>query len=1023
MSRHSFKRARLEGGLLLMGFLVALSSCLRAAVDAPGRDPNQPVNESYTKKIHDYTTQPDFTSPLVDYLPASATVPTPKAVLGDIAGAPGILPYSQQVYDYMRMLEKASPRVKVVSIGRTEEGREMIAVAISSESNLASLDENRQRLTRLADPRLIHLDDVEADRLVDAAVPVYYITGTIHSTETGAPTALMELAYRLAVDQSPYIEEVRNHVITLITPIVEVDGRDRMVDLYRWHLAHPKEFYPHLIYWGHYVAHDNNRDAMAVTLKLTENVLNTFVGWKAQVLHDLHESVPYLYDNTAGDGPFNAWVDPILTNEWEMMGWRNVADMTGFGMPGVFTHGDFDTWSPGYLMFIAAMHNGISRLYETFGNGGADTEERTLQPEEYARTWYKQDPPLPKVLWSQRDNNNYEETGLLTSLHYFAENRQLFLKNFYLKSKRSITKPHDEGPAAYVFPADDPRPGAQRDLLKILEKQGCEISRATASFTVTLPGKKTPKHSEAAKSQTSDEATKTAGKETEGKQAAATTSRQFPAGSYVLRMDQPYSRIADALLDYQYWSPDDPQKTPYDDTGWTFGELFNVQVVRVTDLKVLEAPMERAGDIKVSGGAEGHGSIFAIDNHADTALAVLRYRMKDATIDAAEDGFEAAGRKFNRGSFIIRNVSVSDLDHVAAGVGLQAYSLETAPAVKTHPVRAARVALMHTWLNTQLEGWWRQALDSLGIPYDYVSTQVAAANDDLSAKYDVILFAPLGFGGDPLPIVNGMPMNWGNPLPWKMTPETPNLGKIDSTDDMRPGLGWAGVTHLQDFVKQGGVLVTAEDTANFATQLGLTEGVSIAPGRQVKIVGSVLRTELVDAASPIAYGYGDKLSVYCSSPLIFNLSNFVGGRGGRRANPEAQERPTGRGTADDADFTPGRVAAEPPEQPHAETWQALPVTEEQRRNAVNVIPAALRARVILRYADAKDLLVSGLLEGGNEIAQHAAVIDVPMEHGHVVLFSLNPIYRGETEGSYVLVLNAILNFDSLDAGRAPVKDP
>jgi hypothetical protein len=157
--------------------------------------------------------------------------------------------------------------------------------------------------------------------------------------------------------------------------------------------------------------------------------------------------------------------------------------------------------------------------------------------------------------------------------------------------------------------------------------------------------------------------------------------------------------------------------------------------------------------------------------------------------------------------------------------------------------------------------------------------------------------------------------------------------------------------------------------------------------------------------------------------LIFNLSNFVGGRGGRRANPEAQERPTGRGTADDADFTPGRVAAEPPEQPHAETWQALPVTEEQRRNAVNVIPAALRARVILRYADAKDLLVSGLLEGGNEIAQHAAVIDVPMEHGHVVLFSLNPIYRGETEGSYVLVLNAILNFDSLDAGRAPVKDP
>ena len=125
-------------------------------------------------------------------------------------------------------------------------------------------------------------------------------------------------------------------------------------------------------------------------------MLNTFLGWKAQVLHDLHESVPYLYDNTIGDGPYNAWVDPILTDEWQMIGWNNVSEMTKFGMPGVFAHGNFDTWSPGYLMFIAATHNGISRLYETFGNGGADTVERTLSPDEYQRTWYKQNPPLPK---------------------------------------------------------------------------------------------------------------------------------------------------------------------------------------------------------------------------------------------------------------------------------------------------------------------------------------------------------------------------------------------------------------------------------------------------------------------------------------------------------------------------------------------------------------------------------------------------------------------------------------------------
>src|SRR5262249_19279543 len=278
--------------------------------------------------------------------------------------------------------------------------------------------------------------------------------------------------------------------------------------------------------------------------------------------------------------------------------------------------GNFDTWSPGYLMFIAAMHNGISRLYETFGNGGADTVERQLRPEEYGRTWYRQDPPLPKAMWSQRNNNNYEQTGLLTSLHYFAEEKRFFLKNFYLKAKRSISKPTREGPAAYVFPADDPRPGAQAALLEILRKQGCEISRSTAAFTVKLPAKKPAKPASGSEkeakpgegspaseqqpkeaaptatpapeattkdagakdatskaSSSKDTGSKDAGAGDKPKPAPQPTIVQMPAGSYIVRMDQPYSRVADALLDHQYWSPNDPQKTPYDDTGWTFGEL------------------------------------------------------------------------------------------------------------------------------------------------------------------------------------------------------------------------------------------------------------------------------------------------------------------------------------------------------------------------------------------------------------------------------------------------------------------
>ena len=973
----------------------------------PGRDPGQPIDEPYTKKIREYTTETFFLSPLVDYLPASRTVPTPMAVLGDIAGAPTKLPYAKEVYDYMRLLEKSTPRVKVFSIGTTEEGREMIAVAIASDSLIAQLDANREKLAKLADPRTLKMDDAQAAQLVATTTPVYYITGTIHSPESGAPTALMELAYRLAVDESPYVRNIREHLITLITPVVEVDGRDRQVDIFNWHMKHPGQTYPSLLYWGHYVAHDNNRDAMAMTLKLSQNVMNAYIGQKAQVLHDLHESVPYLYDNTIGDGPYNAWLDPLLTNEWQMIGWNNVQEMTRLGMPGVFAHGQFDTWSPGYLMFMAATHNGISRLYETFGNGGtAETVERTLSPSETERTWWRQNPPLPRVKWSLRNNNNYEQTGLLVSLSYFANNRQLFLQNFWEKSKRSVQKARTEGPAAYVLPANDPRPGAQAELLRVMQLQHVEISRATAPFTVTVASKKARAKA--------DSATSKAGETNKG---GASDTRTFPAGSYVIRMDQPYSRIADALLDYQYWSPSDPQKTPYDDTGWTFPEGFAVQAVRITDPKVLDAAMERVnGDIRAPGGVSGTGNVFLINHNGDNALATLRYRLKNADFQSAEEGFSAAGQKFGRGSFIVRGVSAGDLDRAAKELGVRAFAVGSAPNVKAHPARAARVVILHTWLGTQTEGWWRQAFDANGIPYEYISTQEIAKDASLNAKYDVILFPPAGGSGQA--IIDGMPM-WRNPMPWKVTPETPNLTSFAQTDDIRPGLGLQGLANLQRFVATGGVLVGVENTADFAVQFGLTSGVTVNEAKRNSVVGSLLRSKLVDETSPIVYGIADNLAVYSDDGTSFSVFSSRGGRGPRFGSSES--RATGRGTPEDFDVVQGRPVIDSshtlPVTKKVDPWQSAPVTDDQLRNPLGVIPPDQRPRVALRFGDQKDLLVSGLLDGGSDIAQRPVVVDVPVQKGHVVLFANNPIWRGETIGAYFLVFNTILNWDNLNAGR------
>jgi hypothetical protein len=955
------------------------------------RDPGQPIDQQYTDQIHKYTTDPSFTSPLVDYLPASKTVPTPAKVLGDVSGAPDILPYAEDVYKYFRLLAASTPRVKVFTIGHSEEGREMIAVAVADANLLAGAQANSARLAQLADPRTINLDDTKARPLLDQSWPIYYITGTIHSPETGAPTALMELAYRLAVDDAPYIKYIRSHMIVLITPVVEVDGRDRMVDVYKWHKAHPGQDWPRLIYWGHYVAHDNNRDAMAMTLDLTRNVLDTYLDWHAQVLHDLHESVPFLYDNTVGDGPYNAWVDPTLADEWGELGWNNVAQMQSFGMPGVFTHGDFDTWSPGYLMFLAGMHNGISRLYETFGNGGADTEKRILRPEDYSRTWYRQNPPLPVVMWSQRDNNNYEESALLSTLSYFSRNTHHFLENYYLKSKRAVEKPSLEGPAAYVIPADPADTNRQIELLKALKRQHVEIQQLADAATASVTGEK------------------------RGDKPKQGT---FPAGSIVIRMDQPYSRVADALLDRQFWAAGDPQKHPYDDTGWSFTHLFNLKVVRVTDPAILKSKMTPIDDPQsLAGKVAGSGAVIAVANTGQVSLLSLVYKLKDATIQVAEKSFDAEGKHFAAGSLLISAAPDDRIAGVLHDLSLDASRLGAAPSVPVHAANVPRIAFMHTWLGTQTEGWWRYAFDTTGVTYDYISTQTVAKEDDLHAKYDVIVFAPVG--RSTAEILNGIPL-WNNAMPWQKTDLTPNLGAIDSTSDIRPGLGYEGLAHLKKFVEQGGLLITCEDTAQFAIEMGLAPGVSVAPHGDARVVGTVLNTIFVDRDNPVGFGYGAGVPVISASGMAFNVSNILGHFGGRMLmdpltdslDPYAK-RPTGRGSVEDSDEPQGRKIAEPEPLVKQQPWEPAHLDEEQTRNNPQVIPAQSRPDIILRFSDAKTLLLDGLLDKPGSIAEHAVVVDAHLGQGNVLLFGNNPIYRGETIGTYALVFNAILNYQHL----------
>src|SRR5271168_447055 len=826
--------AAAERGLLPRTLCAALATLLFAGLSASVAmaQSSGTNDEEYGKKIHEFTTEPFFITDLVDHLPASATVPSPDKILGHIVGAPDYLTYSKDIYRYYDELAKASPRVKVFRVGKTEEGRDFLLVAVSDEANIAQLDKLRDVTARLADPRKI--TDADAKQLISTGKPFYWASGSIHSPETGSPEMLMELAYRLAVEDSPFIQNIRKNAVFLITPVVEVDGHDSMVDSWNYKKANPDQPQPDLVYWGHYVQHDNNRDAIAMGLKLSQMMMQNFLYWHPQVLHDLHESIPYLYVST-GTGPYNAWLDPIVINEWQKLAYNDVQGMTERGVVGVWTHGFYDGWAPNYMFYVANGHNSIGRFYETYGNGTPETKLAELPPSSTSRAWFRPNPPLPKVMWSLRNNTNLEESGVLLSLDYTAQHGQELLKDFYEKSKRSVAKATTEGPAAWAIVNDGRRPALAAQLANLLQKQGAEVEKLEQDFEVRETVSPTAKSADAKSADAKAEKPKD---DAAAKKTEEAKSTKLPLGSYIIRMDQPYSRMVDMLLDTQYYSTSDPR--PYDDTGWTLGPLRNVKTVRVTDTAILKAPMTLVtGMARASGGMEGAdaGKLYIVDATAEPGIAALRFRMKDVAMSAAEDGFEADGQKFHAGALLIAAAGGdqrSRLDAAAKDLGLRVHATAAELKVARHAVGGPRIALLHTWVNTQNEGWFRLMLDEWKIPYTYISDQTARKTPNLREQFDVILYPP--GPADVARVIQGVPRRTmpdgtdaGGPIPWKKSEITPSFGDgPDQTDDIRGGLGLEGAVNLQKFVEQGGVFIPIAGNVALPITLGMTEGVSVA---------------------------------------------------------------------------------------------------------------------------------------------------------------------------------------------------
>ena len=945
------------------------------AAHAQTAAPTQTLDSAYTAQIRALTpTDPHwkFTTELVDHLPASATVPTPLKTLGYVPGTVGRLSKVAEINGYFRAVAAATPRVKVFSLGMSEEGREMLVAAVADSATIARLDEYRAVAAKLADPRGV--TDAERTQLIARAKPIYWLTGSIHSPETGSPEMLMELVYRLAVSDAPNVRRIRDGVITLITPVTETDGRDRAVDAYALErqLKVGRGGVP-LVYWGKYVAHDNNRDGLVLSLKLSQHINDGGLYWHPTVLHDLHESVPFLYAST-GTGPYNEQFDPVVVDEWHTLAYQEITELTKRGLPGVWTHGFYDGWAPNYMFGIAQFHNAIGRFYETYTSSGADCHIVNLPPAQVSREWDRPSPPVNGVKWCIRSNINYQQSGVLVALDYVARNRDTFLENFALKATRMVARGRTSAPYAFVIPRGQRRAAEAADLVNYFRRTGSEVQVATGDFAVrTMPAVveravlRAPNAGSGAGSDSARSARRDSG-------ATAAPTVQVHAGDWVVRMDQPYTALPRTVLAVQRYHSDDP--APYDDTGWSLDKLRHVTVYTVTDSTVLTRPMRPlAADARVAGTTAGAGGTLAVPALGDWRSATLPWQVGGARVTVVDTAFTVSGTTFPAGTALVANTA--DTRAAVERLGLAATALAAAPTVRAHAVTLPRIAFVHTWLETQNEGWLRHALDDVGVPFTYVSTQ-RLRDPGFLDRFDVVLFPHAS--GTPAQLVNGRPMV-GPAIPWRRSAITPSFaGTPDSTDDVRPGMGYEGVAALRHFVERGGLLVTEGNSAVLPVQMGFNPTVSVVATPRLVARGAVYRAQAVERMHPVLYGYEAG-----AMPVYFNQAPVFAVQANETAAADARTRAVMQNVADTA------------------------ITGETERQ---------RARVVLRFdPNADSLLVSGQLENGSELAGKAAVVDAPLGRGHVLLFGIRPMWRYETQGSYAMVLNALAHWNAFDVNR------
>jgi len=773
-----------------------------------------------------------FTAPL--FVTAVAQIPTPASILGHNPGDDFYLADYDDAIRYFHALAASSDRIKMFKVGKSTRGEDYEIAVISSPENLARLDEYKAISRKLADSR--SLTDAQARELARTSKVIVHIDGGLHSDEVAGGQHSIQLAYKLVSSQGdPQIDAILNNVILVLWPSLNPDGQNMVVSWYRRNLGTQYEVSPMPWLYQEYVGHDNNRDGYMLNMIESQVVTRVGMEYSPVIFYCQHQTAPF---------PARIWIppfaDPISSNiSPYMRSWLNVigtqmsAALQEQHLPGAISQAEYDNWYPGFLDFTSVFRNEISFFTETalyryatprfytvndFPKQSQDLKALTMYTDPWQGGW-----------WRLGDAVKYMVTASMSVLDTAAKYREQLLYNRWQAAHDNIEHFKHSAPYAYVLP--DPQsdtPEAALLAQKLIDN-GLEVHRATRAFHAN--------------------------------------GIDYPAGSWVVLMDQPFSGLAKELFEAQHYpqaffdASGKPEKLPYDVTGWTLPMQMGVRVDAVTDPvgEDQRSDLELVSKIEpLSVTVEGAGPTFVLSHKSNAAfMAVNEILAAGGSVAFSRDEVQTPEGP-ETGAFIVTGIGREKLLSIAQkyGVGAVSSTRTTQGELKTIAIHKARVGLYRPWAPSIDEGWTRWILERYGFaPESIYNAGIKAGN--LRARFDTIIL--------------------------------PDMSKTQLTDGFKPGLvpseyaggiDTDGVDALRQFVRQGGTLVAFNQTSSSLIDLlGLpvTNILAGAKPEEFFCSGALLRIELKDPSRPSLYGLpSDPIVMFERGPAFAPKPGFNG---------------------------------------------------------------------------------------------------------------------------------------------------